>query len=443
MSRIRAALTLPLALCLLLGAGAASRAEADPGPGTRPPDLLVASDFPDPDVIEVDGTYHAYSTSSGGKGVVPHATAPSPEGPWTVQQDVFTTEPWPAWIRTTHGFWAPDVSQRRDGTFLLYFTARNDLNGRMCLGAATASSPDGPFVPRDEPLVCRPEEGGNIDASSFVDDNGATYLLYKNDGNAVRQPSVLWLQRTDAAGTRLVGQRRELLRNDRASDDGVIEAPTLVRRGDRYVLLFSAGVYSTGNYHTGYATAGRIQGPYERAYRPLLTTSSLDGAVDGPGGQDVVGDHLIFHGHLAAGGRGMYRAALGWDGDRPVVSGSRDRTEAEHGRLQDAVVRQAVDSASGDAVVGKIDHDTSHVELDVVAPETGSYTVWVRYAAGAGDATHVLTVNGADPVTVSYPARGWSVWSQVAVEVTLREGTNTIRLQHGTRYAELDFIEVA
>ncbi|MVA76093.1 family 43 glycosylhydrolase [Auraticoccus sp. F435] len=441
MTRVRSILLLPLALALaLIGPGGVS---AEPQAGTVPPQLVIASDFPDPDVIEVDGTFHAYSTSSPDKGVVPHATAPTVDGPWTVQGDVFTTDPWPDWIRTTHGFWAPDVSQRRDGSFLLYFTARNDHNDRMCVGAAVSEDPDGPFVPQGEPLVCDPEEGGDIDASSFVDTDGRRYLLYKNDGNAIGEPSVLWLQRTDTTGLELLGRRVELLRNNEPSDEGVIEAPTLVHRDGEYVLLFSAGVYSTGNYHTGYAVSSSLRGPYERAPRPLLTTDTLDGAVDGPGGQDVVGDTLVFHGHLASGGRGMYTAALGWDDNRPVVRGSRLRDEAEDGRIHDAEVRHGAAGASGGAVVARLDHGTSWVEVDVFAPEAGSYTVHIGYAAGYGDATHTLTVDGGAEQVVGYPAHGWDSWHEVSANVQLQEGLNTVRLRHRSGFAEIDYLETA
>lgn len=62
---------------------------------------------------------------------------------------------------------------------------RSEHAGGECLGAAVASSPTGPFTPVGSgPLVCTPELGGSIDASSFTDTDGKHYLLYKTDGNA-------------------------------------------------------------------------------------------------------------------------------------------------------------------------------------------------------------------------------------------------------------------
>ncbi|RCK68769.1 glycoside hydrolase [Desertihabitans brevis] len=433
-------LTLPLALALGLFTGSAATAE--PTTGTQAPQLVIDSDFPDPDVIEVDGTYHAYSTSSPGKGQVPHATAPDVRGPWTVQSDVFVgKETWPDWIRTTHGFWAPDVSERPDGTFLMYFTARNDDNGRMCLGAATADDPAGPFVPQDDPLVCNPEEGGNIDASSFVDTDGTHYLLYKNDGNAIGQPSILWLQRTDAAGTTLLGERRELLRNDQPADQGVIEAPVLVKRPSHYVLFFSAGVYTGGGYYTGYATAPSLDGPWTRAPEPLMTTDSLGGAVDGPGGQDVLDDTIVFHGHLPAGGRGMYTADLGWDADHPVVRGSTVRVEAEDATLHGV---QPVDdaTASGGAAVTGLDAEGDRVSVRVFAPADGGYTLRLGYAAD-GAVAQGLAVDDGPARAVGLPARDAGGWQELAVDLELSVGAHTLHLEHVRGSARLDSVDLA
>lgn len=429
-------LALPVVAATALALAATATADVE----TVPPAAAIARDFPDPEVIQVGATYYAYSTSSS-PGRVPYATAPAPAGPWTVRGDALPQKP--AWAGNG-GFWAPDVSQRADGRFLMYFTGPSVATGRMCLGAALANGPAGPFQPTsDQPLLCNAWEGGDIDPSSFVDSGGARYLLYKNDGNAVGQPAIIWLQPTAADGVTFTGGRVELLRNNRPEDEGVIEAPVLVRRPSQYVLFFAAGVYTTGNYHTSYAVSRTLTGPYTRAYRPLLTTASLDRAVNGPGGADVRGNHIFFHGHLAGGGRGMYTASLGWANDYPVVRGSRVRYEAESGALNHAVVRTGAAGASQGAVAGGIDHADSWVDSQVFAPVAGNYTVHIGYAAGYGDAQHTMTVNGGAARVVTYPNRGWDTWTQVSVPVSLAAGFNRIRLQFLSRWAEIDYLEVA
>lgn len=407
--------------------------------GTVAPSVVINRDFPDPDIVTDGTTWHAYATSSPGIGPVPHATAPSPTGPWTVQGNVLDHKP--GWARENHGLWAPDISRRADGSWLMYFTARHDANGRMCLGAATAASPDGPFVPTSEtsPLVCDPAEGGAIDPSSFVDADENRYLLYKNDGNAVGKPAIIWLQQVAADGVTIIGERTELLRNSAPADQGVIEAPTLLERPDGFVLIFSAGVYTKGTYYTGYASAETLRGPYVRAERPLLTTESLDGAVNGPGGQDVVGDHIFFHGHLAAGGRGMYVADLGWSDGRPVVRGSRVRHEAEDGQRHLASVRSVADASDGQVVTG-LDDPRAWVETTVYAPTAGTYTVHVGHTA-AGPASHRVSVNGRHTRVVGYP--GGAGGQEATVDVMLAAGENTVRLTRLRGSAEIDYLDVA
>jgi hypothetical protein len=215
-----------------------------------------------------------------------------------------------------------------------------------------------------------------------------------------------------------------------------------VRRGSQYVLFYSGGSYAGDGYFTSYAVSPNLTGPYTKAYRPLMTTASLDGAVHGPGGADVVGDRVFFHG-WNGNARWMYTARLGWANDYPVVRGSRVRYEAERGTLHDAVVRTGAAGASQGAVAAKIDNADSWVDVTVYAPGAGDYTVYVGYAAGYGDAQHTLTVNGGAQQVVDYPDRGWDHWTQVPVDVTLHDGWNTLRFQHRTRWAELDYVEVA
>jgi arabinan endo-1,5-alpha-L-arabinosidase len=409
---------------------------------TVQPPMVIGENFPDPDVSLFDGVYYAYSTNTG-RGNVPVATASTPTGPWTFHPDAMPTIG--SWA-STGMTWAPDVSRRADGTYLLYYTARSVSAGRQCIGAAVASSPLGPFTGvGNAPIVCDAAEGGEIDPSSYVE-NGTRYLVYKNDGNAIGATTTLWLQQMAADGVTKQGSRFALLHNDRSEENGVIEAPVLVKRPSQYVLFYSQGSYAGDGYATSYAVSPTLTGAYSKAYRPLLTTASMNSAVRGPGGQDIIDNQsrIVFHGWTNNyTTRSMYVADLGWSGDFPVVRGSRVRYEAENGTLNDATVRSSAPNASQGAVVGKIDNADSWAQLGVYAPTAGVYTVSVAYAAGYGAAQHTLTVNGGSQTVVNYPNIGWDTYQQVAVDVTLNAGGNTLRFTHLTGFAELDYIEVA
>lgn len=304
---------------LTLSAAALATGSANTSAASK---LVIDGDFPDPDVLRDGGTYYAYSTNST-HGNVPTATAPAPAGPWRRGPDAL---PRPgSWATPNAGLiWAPDVSKRPDGSYLMYYTARDTASGRQGIGVARAGTPQGPFTPAgDGPLVCPADQGGAIDAASFTDTDGAHYLLYKNDGNAIGADTWLHLQRVSDDGAGLQGAPVRLLKQDRSEETALIEAPTLLRHQTTYVLMYSAGHYDDGSYFTGYARSAALTGPYTKSRRPLLSSRST--GLTGPGGQHVVGDGeqdwLVHHAVLERDPlvRGMYVRELNWEGDTPVA----------------------------------------------------------------------------------------------------------------------------
>lgn len=304
-----------------------------PGRREDAPYLAVAADFPDPAVLEDGGTYVAYATNSGGRNVQV-ATADDVHGPWSVH-DADALPELGAWAST--GFtWAPDVARLADGSFLMYYTARDTASRRQLVGAATASGPLGLFRPvGDGPLVGTAVEGGAIDAAHFVDADGTRYVVYKNDGNAVGVPTYLYVQEVAADGVTLVGDRVATIRNDDAEGD-LVEAPFLVRGDGGYVLFYSYGRYDDETYTESFARAPSLAGPWTKAARPLMSTAGFAGRIAGPGGASVLrepgGDHIVFHGvvRTPAYHRAMYVADLDWAGGDPVVRTARRPGEWAH-----------------------------------------------------------------------------------------------------------------
>jgi beta-xylosidase len=165
--------------------------------------------------------------------------------------------------------------------------------------------------------------GGAIDPGSFVDADGTRYLVWKNDGNCCGEDTWLQLQKTSPDGLTLAGPPVKLIKEDKPWEGNLVEAPTLVRHGSQYTLLYSANSYAGDKYVTGYATAPRLTGPYTKAPQPLLTTSGT--GIIGPGGQDVVHgpggtDYLAVHGwDQGLSKRELYLLPLTWQGAKPVV----------------------------------------------------------------------------------------------------------------------------
>ncbi|MEU6733348.1 family 43 glycosylhydrolase [Streptomyces physcomitrii] len=440
------ALLAALALLLvgLVGLTGSPAAAAAAGP-------VLDRNFPDPDVVKEGGTYHAYATNGEGKNIQ-HATSTDLKS-WTYgAADVLPALG--AWARPDRGLvWAPEVFDNGAG-FTMWYVARDQASDKQCIGVATAASASGPFQPVGSgPLVCPAADGGAIDPASYTE-GGRRYLLWKNDGNCCALDTWLHLQAVSADGTATTGGAVRLIRQDRAWEGNVIEAPTLVKRDGHYVLFYSADSYADERYKTSYAVATALEGPYTKAANPLMTTDTFGGTVIGPGGQDVVTgpdgrDRILFHGWSADHSRrALYAADLGWANGYPVVNGSKVLYQAENATVHNAVVRAAAGALDGKAV-GKIDFADSYVEFSVFVPTAGAHTLTVRYGNGSLDgsaqtaASHTLTVNGAAAGEVAYPYTGWDNWRTVAVPVELREGWNTLRLGKGAFFTELDSAEVA
>lgn len=283
---------------------------------------VLDMNFPDPDVVRAQGVFHAYATSGNGRNVQ-RATSRD-----LVRWSAAARDALPvlgAWVDPHEPrVWAPEVFDNGRG-FTLYYTAHHRVSGRQCIGVALSAGPQRPFRPvGEEPLICPVEQGGAIDAAHYSED-GQRYVVWKNDGNCCGMRTSLHLQPVSGDGTRLQAEPVTLLTQDREWEGDVVEAPTLIKRGQQYVLLYSGGPYRTDDYGIGYAVADRLTGPYVKADAPLMTTGTLAGRVRGPGGQDVVEgtdgrDRIVFHGWNAdRSQRMMYAAGLSFSNGRLTV----------------------------------------------------------------------------------------------------------------------------
>ncbi|MFJ1511519.1 family 43 glycosylhydrolase [Cellulosimicrobium funkei] len=427
---------------------------------------VVDANFPDPDILLVDGVYHAYATNDQGRNVQ-HRTS-TDLVTWSAPNDV--APDLGAWVSEACTFspggatdrcvWAPEVAAV-EGGYALYYTARDATSPRQCIGLSLSDSPEGPFEPvGDDPFVCPNGEdgtedlGGAIDAGTFVDGD-QLYLLWKADGNCCTgKTAIIFAQPLSPDGTTLTGLATELIRVDTAYEGRVVEAPTVVERDGTYYLFYSANDFYGGAYRTSYATAPSLAGPWTKATTELMTSDRFQGDVRGPGGQDVVtapdgSDAIVFHGWNAAFTyRAMYVADLEWSADGvPSVPQASDRYQAEDGVVTNARV-VADGGASGGAKVGGLDFADSSVTVEVHADAAGPALLGIRFANGSQDgstrvpSTGTLAVNGEVTETVVFPHTTWGNWQTSEHLVDLVAGTNTITLTRATFFTELDAFDV-
>jgi beta-xylosidase len=272
-------------------------------------------------VLQADGRYWLYATNGNGRNV--QAAVSDDLREWELLAD----DPLPKlpnWV-IPGKTWAPEVTEITAGQYVMYFTATNFDPAVQCIGVATATSPEGPFTAvGDGMLVCPSEEGGAIDASTFVDADGTPYLLWKNDGNCCGFDTWISAAPLSADGLTLAGEPVRLVMQTLEWEGDLIEAPTMVLEDGVYHLWYSANDYGSDAYTVGHATAPALQGPWTKDEEPFLATDDLGGELHGPGGQDVVrtddGDVFVFHAWDDAFlGRRVHTAPMTWEAGTPSL----------------------------------------------------------------------------------------------------------------------------
>jgi beta-xylosidase len=304
--------------------------QRQPPPRLSPQPPADGRDAADPAVVHDGDRWALFSTQVGFINV-PVALSDDLRH-WSPPVDALPELPtWAEWGHT----WAPGVL-RRDNGFVLYFAARSRALGLQCIGAATAGSIEGPYTSQaPEPLVCQPPLGGSIDPQPFLDSDGTAYLLWKADGNATGQTSLLFVQRLRPDGLALAGEAVPLLRGDAEWEWPLIENPALLAADGAYLLLYSGGWWESGGYATGYAVCATPLGPCVKktTEQPILASA---GDQAGTGGASVVigpaGDHwLAYHawtagtiGYESGGARSLRFASLTWDSNQVRTDADAD-----------------------------------------------------------------------------------------------------------------------
>lgn len=310
----------------------------------------ITANFPDPGLIYHDGTTYAFATNNrkpGPEHINVQIATSTDNRTWTIEQGLDalpTIAPW----QTGYAVWAPDAKRLLNGQFILLYTdSLIHAPQTHCIGAALSSQATGPYSPLFLPLIC--PHGGAIDPAGFHDPSTQrSYIVYKVDGNSLGHGGAcsndvlpihttpLMLQEVDNEdGTTLIGDPVKLLDRD-ALDGPLIEAPAMHRTDEGvYFLFYSANCFTGPLYHTSYATATNITGPYTKASRPLFMTGDYEG-LSGPGGMDLIagGDLIAFHGIMDIHNdpsrkltdvrrfeRGMYSGRITFRGHTATVGG--------------------------------------------------------------------------------------------------------------------------
>jgi hypothetical protein len=264
-------------------------AAAGAGLFAAPADAQAVVQCPDPTMLYAGSGPAAFTLMCTGDGF------PTRSARWiaglsgVLPHSAFARDGWPRWA--VGGFWAPDLQHVGD-RYLLYYSAQRKGDSRRCIGVAISHTPDGDFRDIGHPLVASDPDGA-IDPT-LLKAQGALYLLYKRDGNAFGQPSVIFGRPLDPTGLKVIGPRKVLLQSQPSGwEGGVVEGPTAVSVGKTTYLLYSGGYYLGAGYGEGEAVRhGTPLGPFRRApNNPVLIGG---GNWVGTGGGSVFNAKGIF-----------------------------------------------------------------------------------------------------------------------------------------------------
>lgn len=231
--------------------------------GAASQQLVMRGDHADPSVIKIGDTYWASATTSNWFPAYPLLKSKDLVN-WKQQGYVFNKMPdWADFY-----FWAPEISYENGKVYIYYSAHKKD--GNLCVGIASADGPEGPYTDHG-PIICQPV--GSIDAFPMRDEAGKLYMIWKEDGNSVGKPTPIWAQQLNEERTALIGEKKELFRNDKDWEGNLVEGVSIIRNGE-YFYAFYAAAGCCGNgctYQTGIARAKNLLGPWEKySKNPVL-----------------------------------------------------------------------------------------------------------------------------------------------------------------------------
>ncbi len=317
-----------------------------------PEALALSGDYAfthDPSIAMEGGTYYVFATGKAPDGGQFAVRCSKNLTDWKFCGHVFAAVP--AWIREssprTRDLWAPDISYFH-GTYHLYYAY--SIFGANTSGIALATNetldPTDPrYAWKDEGLVLKSvatDDFNAIDPNIVLDGKGQPWLSFGSFWSGIK------MRRIDAKTGKLAASDPKLYAlATRAKPDSAdpaklglpanweaIEAPFIVRHGNRFYLFVSfdlccRGIHST--YRTMVGRSKKVTGPYVDAEgKAMLSgggTQLLTGNARwlGPGGESVLqkadGDVMVFHAYDAQTGKpALQVSTITWDGGWPHVA---------------------------------------------------------------------------------------------------------------------------
>jgi hypothetical protein len=272
---------------------------------------IFNGDFADPFALKTANALYLFASDTSASRYAPAAHIPEIElTQSTAFQGYYVGDALPQLPKwTVSGYqWAPSVWARHDGTYVMYYstpathpldcvahpsamgcirTAKGPTSA-MCISAATSANPTGPYVDHSSSaFICPTGQGGAIDPSIFVADNGTPWLLWKSDGDCCSLPTTIYSQQLTPSGLAVAGSAHRLIGASQPWEGGLVEGPAMVESSGTFWLFYSANEWGTDNYGIGIADCTSVVGPCTKPLNHAWLSSSGGRQTDpGPGGEE-------------------------------------------------------------------------------------------------------------------------------------------------------------
>jgi len=252
---------------------------------------IIDGYYADPTVVKHNGDYYIYATID----------------PWgaddlavLVTKDFKTFKKeklnWPTKAQCTSPtsgdakVWAPGVVKGTDGKFYMYVSVGSEVWGGV------ADNPLGPWKNMkadNTPLVSKNDfpKVHNIDADCFIDTDGQAYLYWGSGYNWVNGICMT------------VKLKKDMHTFDGTPQDvtppDYFEGPHMIKRNNKYYLMFSQGKAIDATYKVGYATGNSPFGPFTKGVNSPILQTTKDSVTYGPGHNTVFTDkgqdYILYH----------------------------------------------------------------------------------------------------------------------------------------------------
>lgn len=200
----------------------------------------------------------------------------------------------------TKGFWAPQLFEHHNKIYLAYTANEN-------IAIAESDNPLGPFTQKTFSKLEAPVK--QIDPFIFKDDDGKLYLYHVRLQNGNRIFGAALKDDLSAIDSATLQEcisavvNPQPWENTRSVDWTVTEGPTVLKRGSKYYMFYSANDFRNPDYAVGYAVADHPLGPWKKSDRNPIINRQMTG-INGPGHGDIVADkkgnlYYVFHTHFS------------------------------------------------------------------------------------------------------------------------------------------------